>query len=92
MKRERLRSAIVAPDYVSLGGTVDLASLESRLKPEGGLQQEDVDGNESGSDEDRRMTFVGGRGNGRSAPAEPQVLFCWNRAGSDKARCYCRMS
>ena len=77
LKRERLRSAIVAPDYVSLGGAIDLASLESRLKPEGGLQQQDADGNESGSDEDHRMTFVGGRKQRQSAgqglSEEPQV-------------------
>lgn len=76
LKRERLRSAIVAPDYVPLGGAVDLANLESRLKPEGGLQQQSADGNESGSDEDHRMTFVGGRGQiqaDRSLAEEPQV-------------------
>lgn len=77
MKRERLRSAIVAPDYVSLGGAIDLASLESRLKPEGGLQQQEAaNGNESGSDEDHRMTFVGNRraaAAGQDISAEPQV-------------------
>ena len=62
---------------MSLGGAIDLANLESRLKPEGGLQQQSADGNESGSDEDHRMTFVGGRRQtkaaGQGLSEEPQV-------------------
>lgn len=58
-KRERLRSAHLAPDYVPLGGA-SLAELESRLKPEGGLNAERDE--QSGSDDedpDRRLKFVG---------------------------------
>lgn len=62
-KRERLRSAHLAPDYVPLGGAAGLANLEARLKPEGGIQQmEAAQAGSEGSDEegnDRRMTFVG---------------------------------
>ena len=63
---------------------MDMASLESRLKPEGGLQQASraEDDNESGSDEDHRMTFVGNKyqsqQGGRSLAAEPQVRS-WHR-------------
>ena len=62
-KRERLRSAHLAPDYVPLGGAAGLANLEARLKPEGGIQQ--MEAAQAGSNEsdeegnDRRMTFVG---------------------------------
>lgn len=85
-----MRSAIVAPDYVPLGGAIDLDNLESRLKPEGGLQQASLaaDENESGSDEDHRMTFVGNRYQsqqpGQNLSAEPQVslrlkVIKWDR-------------
>ena len=85
-KRERLRSAHLAPDYVPLGGASGLADLESRLNPEGNLRAERDEGSGSGSDEedpDRRMQFIGRskkRGDDEagglfSHSREPQVFF-----------------
>ena len=82
-KRERLRSAHLAPDYIPLGGAAGLANLESRLKPEGSIQPTEAAPGASDSDDDNphhRMTFVGDQRNGTARSGvlsalaeEPQV-------------------
>ena len=82
-KRERLRSAHLAPDYIPLGGAAGLANLESRLRPEGSIQPNEAAPGASDSDDDNphhRMTFVGDQGNGTARSGvlsalaeEPQV-------------------
>ena len=82
-KRERLRSAHLAPDYIPLGGAAGLANLESRLKPEGSIQPTEAAPGASDSDDDNphhRMTFVGDQRDGTARSGvlsalaeEPQV-------------------